>query len=176
MEKEERVFRVKHRQSAIVSVVFNSLFALFTLVSTIVSLQATFRSETVDWENSWWITALLFVAFIFFAVKELQVVFIQLSLSKEGIWYHQLGSQRFIPWEQVEGVDFIRAVLTREKLYYLILKSELNEDQRIFFDMKQDIREIPLWRFVNRWLGSELRNEIKRLNPSLPMEEGLRKP
>ncbi len=73
-------------------------------------------------------------------------------------------------------MDFIRAVLTREKLYYLILKSELNEDQRIFFDMKQDIREIPLWRFVNRWLGSELRNEIKRLNPSLPMEEGLRKP
>ena len=176
MEKEDRAFRVKHRGSAIVSVVFNALFALIMLVSTIASLSASLRGETVDWQNSWWVTALLFVMFIFFVVKELQDVFMQLTLSKEGIWYYQMGSKRFIPWEQVEGVDFIRAFLTRKKQYYLILKTESSEGKKTFLGIKQDIQEIPLSVFVDRWLGSELRGEIKRLNPSLPMEEGLWNP
>jgi hypothetical protein len=176
MENKNRVFRNKNRGSAIVAVVCNVLLALYVLASTIVRYSEGLRSEAVDWINSWWLATLLFGGFILLAVKSLQEVFVQLTLSKEGIWYHQLGSQRFVPWKQVEGVDFIRAFLTRKKQYYLILKPESNDGQKTLFGMKQDIQEIPLSVFVERWLGSELRNEIKRLNPSLPMQEGLRNP
>jgi len=170
MANENITFRLKHRNLAIITVVLQSLLALFTLISTMARFNASLRGEVIDWRNSWWVTALLFAMFIFFLMDSLREVFLQLTISKEGIWYYQLGSKRFIPWEQVEGVESTRALLTGKKQYSLILKSESNEDKKTFLGMKQDNQAIPLSLFVDRWLGSELRNEIKKFNPSLPMQ------
>jgi hypothetical protein len=170
MTNETKTFRLKHRRLAIISVVLYILIALFALISTITKFNAYLRGEVVDWRNSWWATALIFGMFVFFAVDALRDVSMQLTLSKEGIWYHQLRSTRFIPWKQVESVEFTRAYLTKKKQYSLILKSEPNEDKKTFLGIKQDNSVIPLSVFVDRWLGSELRDEIKRFNPSLPMQ------
>jgi hypothetical protein len=169
MTNETKTFRLKHRRLAIASLVPESLLALFTLIATVARWNAYLPGEVVDWRNSWWLTALFFAIFVYALVDSLREVFLQLILSKEGIWYHQFGSKRFIPWEQVEGVGFTRTFLTREKQYRLILKAEPKEDKKTFLARKQDNPVIPLSVFVDRWLGSELRDEIKRLNPSLPM-------
>jgi len=176
MANEMKTFRLKHRGLAIITAVLHGLLALLALISTVAKFSAYQRGEVVDWRDSWWVTALLFGVFVYLAIDSLRDFFLQLTVSKEGIWYRQLGSKRFIPWDQVESVECIRAFLTRKKQYYLMLNSEQSEDGKRFLRVKQDIQVIPLSVFVNRWLGSELRNEIKRFNPSLPMEEGLRNP
>ncbi len=97
MENEDKTFCIKHKGGAIVSAVSSIILALPALVSTITSFSAYLSGEKIDWRNSLWITALLFVLFMFSAVVSLREVFTQLTLSKEGIWYHQLGGKRFIP-------------------------------------------------------------------------------
>jgi hypothetical protein len=167
VKNESKTFRIKDRGSTILSLVFCGFFALITLNATIVGFKGYLGGQVVEWQNSWWMSALFFGLFIFLFVDSLRDVFLQLTLSQEGIWYSQLGSKRFIPWEEVKGVGVIGKYLTGKKKYGFILKSEPNESKKTYLDNNQ---VIPLSKFVGRWLGSELREEIKRLNPLLPIQ------
>ena len=170
MTNEGKTFRLQHRGWSILSAVTEAFLVLYTLIISIVRFNVFLRGDTADWQNSWWVTAILCILFVFFLKESLQDVFLQLTISKEGIWYHQLGSKRFIPWKQIERVGITRTYLTGRKQYGFILKPESDSEKGSFLRNKQKDLVIPLSIFVHRWLGSDLQNEVKRLKPQLPMQ------
>ena len=170
MTNENKTFRLKHRGSKIFSAVMQALLALYMLIVTVVRYNVSLKGDVADWQSSWWVTAIFFVVFVFFLIDSLQDIFLQLTISKEGVWYYRLGSKRFISWKQIECIGVTRTYLTGKKQYGFILKSESNQEKRTLLGNKQKDLVIPLSIFVDRWLGSDLQNEVKRLKPQLPMQ------
>ena len=169
MNDEDKTFRLKHRGSKIFSVTVQTLLALYMLIASVVRFKAYLKGGVVDWQNSWWVPAIFFVLAVIFIIDTLQDIFLQLTISKEGVWYYRLGSKRFISWKQIECIGVTRTYLTGKKQYGFILKPESNQEKRTLLGNKQKDLVIPLSIFVDRWLGSELLNEVKRLKPHLPV-------
>jgi hypothetical protein len=170
MANETKTFRLKYRVSKIFAAVMQAILALFMLTFTITRFNAYLRGEVSDWKSSWGVTAFFFVVFVFFLVDSLKDAFLQITLSKDGVWYSQLGSKKFVPWKQIERVGITRTYITGKKQFGFILKPKSDDEKRTLFGNKQNNEIIPLSIFVDHWLGSELQNEIKRLYPRLPMQ------
>ncbi len=168
-KKENKIYRLKHRKSQIVSAVTYAFLALFLLILSAIKFNAYLRGQVLDWKSSWWITALSSLVYFLLLLNSLRDIFLQLTLSKNGIWYFQFGSKKFIPWEKIERIGITRSYINGNKQYSFILKPESDENKKSFFRNSQNNQAIPLSIFVHEWFVSELRDEIKRLNPPLPM-------
>ncbi len=169
----KKVFRPVHKRGRIFSAIAYTFLALFLLSVSVAKWNIESEGILTSWWNSWPVFALCFVAYGFIATQKWnEIFFVRLLISKEGICYYRLGNTRFIPWEQVERVGVLQSPAYGNPEYgFILFNSPDSENKRLsLFEKLRTKRTIPLSVFVDEWFVSELRSEIKRLNPGLPVQ------
>jgi hypothetical protein len=164
------IFRRRGRLGIALSAIFDTVFALLFLGLAISQWNVSSQVDIASWWNQWWVYAIFCIAAGFLAWEKWnEFFFVRLRVATEGIWFYRLGSTTFISWDQIEQVGVLNPDNRKSPVIGLILrKSEVDTPSN-----PKQIRpslKFALSPFADDWFVSELRAEIKRQRPSLPMQ------
>jgi hypothetical protein len=169
----DKVFYLHGRPGIALSAVFNTLFALFFLASAILRWNERLQGNIEFWWNVWWFYAVCCIGASLLAWEKWhQFFFVRLRIAADGIWYYRLGNTKHIAWDDIERIGSLTPHSKGKSVFGLVLREPADIASEKLAASKKilALHEFSLSSFVDEWFVSELRSEIKRQKPALPVQ------